>query len=273
MTVHPLELAGAFIQAGELDDALNALDQHLETTPTDNRARRMRIQVLRHLGGEDHLHAALADINRLNDPTANDASLHSLLLQQSGDLTRAVAVLSEAHVRWSDDERLTERYLELLITSDQIQTALELARSQPRTWRWLGWEGDVLARLGDDMLATARYGLALNQLDKQFSDENYMAPIKARMLLARAHAYRRLSMFEQADTHYQAAAAIIPNDPMIPFLRGLVAFNQDDQQHALDLCQQAYRMANAMLRGQMVDELRHDPRYQPLLTALEEQPS
>lgn len=273
MTYSPLELAAAFIQAGELQDARNALDQHLVQTPGDDRARRMRIRVLRHLGGEADLRAALSDLQQLASPTADDSALHSLLLEQSGDLSGAVNVMAEAHSRWPENERLTERYIELLIATQQMQAALETARSQPRNWRWLGWEADVLAQMGDDVTATARYGLALAQLEAQFGDESYMAPIKARLLLARAHAYRRLHMFDQADQHYLQAEALIPSDPLIAFLRGLVAFDQDDLPNALLLCQRAYRAANDTLRDQMRDELKRDPRYMPLLTTLEEQTS
>ena len=42
---NPITLADAFIQAGELDDALDALNQHLEANPSDDDARRVDIDM------------------------------------------------------------------------------------------------------------------------------------------------------------------------------------------------------------------------------------
>ncbi|MBZ0278924.1 MAG: tetratricopeptide repeat protein, partial [Anaerolineae bacterium] len=46
MGYSPMQLAEAFIKTGELTDALDALNQQLETVPQDDYARRLRSQVL-----------------------------------------------------------------------------------------------------------------------------------------------------------------------------------------------------------------------------------
>ena len=55
----PIELAEAFIRTGELADALDALNPHLEAQPNDETALRLRAAVLMRLPGED-----LEELNR-----------------------------------------------------------------------------------------------------------------------------------------------------------------------------------------------------------------
>jgi len=264
LTYSLLELAAAFIQTGELDDALAALDQHLENDPADNRARRMRIRVLRHLG---QFRRALADFDLLADQTPDDIHNHSVLLRQAGNLDGAIDSLAAACERWPENERLAERYVQLLIEDGQYEAALPVVQRQPHNWRWLGWEGDLLAQMGDDVAATARYGLALAHLGEQ--PDPWLAPMRARLLLARAHAYRRLELFDQAAAHYRAAEDIVPDDPLIPFLRGLVCFLQGDLQAAIALCRPVFTAANDALHQQMLDELQNDARHAGLLAAIE----
>ena len=270
MTYHPLELAAAFIQTGELDDALVALNQHLDENPADDDARRMRIKVLQHLGDEAGLRAAQDDFARLPTHTLNDVISYSLLLEQSGDHDGALATIAQGYRRWPANERIIERYLQLLARANDTETALSIVRQQPRTWRWWQWEGDILAMQGDDTTATARYGLALASLDNMLGDDPYAAPVKASILLARAHAYRRLQHFQQADDHYAAAAQLVPNDPTITFARGLLRFLQGEMAVAAETCRSALAEATPALYKQMLDELHGDERYRPLAAQLQD---
>jgi tetratricopeptide (TPR) repeat protein len=269
MSYSPLELAAAFIQTGELNDALEALDAHLAQQPQDDRARRMRIGVCKHLG-DGHLNTALTDFAQIHTPKAEDYIQHSTLLEQVGRADDALYVLAAAHSRWPEHERLTERYLHLLLAHGKTDTALTVVRGQPHVWRWLQWEGDTLAAQGDDTLATARYGLALAQLEDQVTDSNarYFAPIQARLLLARAGAYRRLGMFDQADEHYTDAGKLIPDDPAIPFNQGLLAWQRGDSERALSLCQKALEAASRSLRAHLLAELDAEPDLNTLRVAL-----
>jgi hypothetical protein len=270
MPYTPLDLAAALIQTGELADALAALNQHLAQQPQDDRARRLRAGVLKHLGGDDQLRAALADLEQLTDPTAGDAIQQSILLEQAGDPAGAQAILAQAHARWPDDERLTERFLSLLLAQNQAETALAVVREQTQTWRWLQWEGDVLTALGDDVTATARYGLALAQLEGLIQPDNarYFGPIKARLLLARAAAYHRLNLPDQADAHYEAAGQIIPDDPTIGYNRGLLAWERGDHDAAVHMCRTALAAASESLRARLLADLRDDARYTRLWNTL-----
>lgn len=264
MSYSPLELAAAFIQTGELNDALDALNTHLAQQSQDDRARRLRIGVCKHLGG-DHLQTALTDFEHIHTPEPEDVIQHSTLLEQSRQPDAALGVLAKAHNQWANHERLTERYLQVLLAHSQTETALLVVGVQPREWRWLQWEGDALALRGDHLLATARYGLALAQLADLVTEASarYFAPIQARLLLARAGAYCRAGLLDQAEEHYAAAATLIPDDPAIPFNQGLLAWLRGDQEQALRLCRAALQSARESLRAHLLADC--EPELQELL--------
>src|SRR5690606_40132974 len=141
-------------------------------------------------------------------------------------------------------------------SSDLTETALLVVVGLPREWRWLQWEGDALALRGDHLLATARYGLALAQLDDLVTEANarYFAPIQARLLLARAGAYRRAGLLDQADEHYAAAGQLVPDDPSIPFNRGMLAWLRGDEAQALKLCRDALKSASDNVRSHLLKD-------------------
>ena len=60
----------------------------------------------------------------------------------------------------------------------------------------------------------------------------------------------------------------MPDDPLIAFNRGLVAFLQGEIKQAIMLCQNALQTPNAALKQQMWDTLESDPMYADLLPAL-----
>lgn len=254
----PLQLAEAFIQAGELADALEALRAHLDAQPEDDAARRLLIAVSQRAENAATWHEALAASRELAAPTAADLHTRSVLWEQLGDLPRAIEAQQTALAQHPDDERAGERLVTLHIAAADYAAALELVRAQPRTWRWLQWEGDILACQGDDLLATARYGLALAQLE-HLPPHPYFENMKARMLLARAHAYRRAGLLEPAHAHYTAAARHIPDDPMIPFCRGLIAAASGDLSNAVTLCREALASAAPAVQAEMQRELQHTP--------------
>jgi tetratricopeptide (TPR) repeat protein len=265
-----MELAEAFLKTGELNDALDALNQQLDQASDDANARRLRIQVLLRLGGEANLQQALADSEYIAAPTAADYQIISIVHERSGHLEQAINVMNLAREQAADDERLIERLLELLLANEAYDNALDLIRQQEKTWRWLEREGDVLVLMGDDTLATARYGLVLAQLE-QFEGQmrkGYLDALKARVFLARAHAYRRLEQIETASEHYQAAKTLLADDPTIDFNLGLLTFLEGDIEGAAKQCQNALVRASSHLAESMRDSLKNDENYQDLLAAL-----
>lgn len=269
MPYTPMQLAEAFIQTGELTDALEALNQHLDANPGDDATRRLRIGVLLRLADDNYLNKALADFDQLADINADDEVQRSVILERLHDSEGALEAMTRARAINPDDARLVERNLYLLAAQNKIDAALEFVRTQPRTWHWLQWEGDLLVMCGDDMMATARYGLALAQMNERYTaDDGFITPIRARLLLTRGDAYHRLGDFAQAEKHYIAAGKLIPTDPMIPFNRGLLAMQRGSLPDALKFCRKGYDEASAALRMEMEIVLRGDALYAELARQL-----
>lgn len=260
MAYTPLQMANAFIQAGELTDALDALVQHLADQPDDDVTRRLLIGVRLRIGSSEALGAALADFEHLTSITAGDHTQRSIILERLGDLDSAEQAAQQARSLDPNDAHHVERLLYLWTQHGKIHKALELVRTQPQTWRWLQWEGDLLVQTGDDTTAADRYGLALAQIESRFdvTVDKYLAPIKAYILIARAHAFRRLDQTEQADNHYLDAAKLIPDEPTIPFYRGMLAFARGDVETAATLCRDALTHASEKLRAEMLTLIQNE---------------
>jgi tetratricopeptide (TPR) repeat protein len=272
MPYSPMQLAESFIKTGELTDALDALNQQLEEQPHDDEARRLRIDVLLRLAEVDYLQSALADINTLAEITAADYQRESVLYERLGDTAKAIESMHKAHKLAPADERLSERLLNLLMAQKHYAAALELVREQEKSWRWLQYEGDVLVLMGDDTLATARYGLVLAQLEtfEGVMRADYLQGIKARVLLVRAHAYRRLQQIENAREHYQAAQLLLLKDPTISFNLGLLDALSGDIDSAVTQCRAALTNAPQILQDEMRESLRKDAIYSELWARLAE---
>lgn len=166
MAYSPLQMAEAFIRAGELMDALEALDRHLSAQAGDDNARRLRAAVLQRLPGEGRQRAALDDLDHLTQPTAEDWVQRSIISQALDDWEAANAAMEQARRLKPDDERMTERYLLTLEKSHREAAAGALLDSLPRTWRWLQLAGDLAGRSGDKKAALACYNAALEHLDQ-----------------------------------------------------------------------------------------------------------
>jgi tetratricopeptide (TPR) repeat protein len=257
MPYTPMQLAEAFLKTGEIQDALDALNQELSENAANEEARRLRIQVLISLAGQTNLELAIEDFAKLSSPSAEDYQRLSILHERLGDLSLAVEAIGKARDNASDDERLTERYLDLLLSQRDYQAALDLVRGQRANWRWIEREGDILALMGDDTTATARYGLVLSQLES-FEGQirpDYLQALKARVLLARAHAYRRLGQADIAQEHYQAAQSLVPKDPTIAFNLALLEALRGNKAAAIQQGQIALAAASPSLKTEMLNSL------------------
>lgn len=260
----PLELAEALIHAGELDDALATLDQHLAAVPDDSAARRLRIDVLLRLPGRAK--DALAEMDTLTTPTPDDLLQRAQLLEMLGDEDGAFAAVAQS---WGQrpELRTGELLLRFLYQRHEADRALELLVDLPKTWKWLGWCGDFHSMRGDFSIAADHYSDALIQLDQ--TEKNAITETqRAHLLLKRADAYRRLKRYADADADYRAAEAIIPDDPLIPFNRGLLIYEQGNLRQALPLCRDALDHAPETLRDYMRNLLMDEPRYRTLAQAL-----
>lgn len=253
MTYSPLELAAAFIQTGELQDALDALTQQLETNAHDQEALRLRAEVLARM--PERWHDALTDLAAIDSPTPDDFTRRSVLYERMDNLQVASETMEAALAAYPGNERLLERQIYLLQKQGNFKAAIAILSHQPRTWRWLQWLGDTAAQSDDHTLAIQSYTAALDLLEEHHHDPN-MNPIRARLLLARADSFQRKNQLGYADSDYLNAAGLIPNDPVILFNRGLITARQGDKEKAAELCREALEQTNDTLRKKLLMELK-----------------
>lgn len=266
MTYNALQLAQAFIQTGELRDALDTLNIYLIESPEDDAARRLRAEVLARMPGETALRDALDDLDALVKPVANDAILKSSIWGKLGQVDQALQAAAKGYAAFPDDARMIERYLLLLRESAQTTLAREIAEQraarQPDSWRWWQWAGDLAVDAGDDQASIAHYDSTLQALRARHTIADAQAAtlaiagIYARVLLARGGALMRCARYTEAEADYTAAAVLIPNDPMILFNLGLLAAHQGDTRTAKTRCTAAYQAAPPALQDHMRAALR-----------------
>jgi tetratricopeptide (TPR) repeat protein len=272
MAYSPLQLAEAFIQAGELADAVEALTQHLEANRGDDAARRMRAQVLARMG-DDHLSAALDDLNRITKPTRDDLFWRSIIYERQGDPENARKILGDLYTANPLDERIAERYFYLLLNNRQYTDARTLLDTMPPTWDWLQKAGDLASEDEGEKQAIEYYTQALAHLETQFDTtvDAFACSIKSQILAARAQMYATLGQFAEADADYGKAEALAPDDAMLTFWHSLVAADLGDNERSLALCRLALDKASEGWRAQMMRTLkvmRDSGRYQALADAI-----
>ncbi len=255
MAYSPLERADAFIRAGELSDALDALNEHLTHNPADDDVRRLRVQVVLRLDAPAYLRSGLDDLDALTSPTPQDAYTRSVLLEKLGDLPAALAA-ARAATQTPDtaaQSRATERLLGLLQKHGETEAALQLALEND----WVQWVANMALELADAHTAIDYYTQALARVGKlkTVTAAAIAENIRGRVLLKRAAAYAQDGQPEKAEADYAAAAAIIPDDPMIPFNRGVLAHQAGDPNAAKVFFRQAHATANDTLRALMDKEV------------------
>jgi tetratricopeptide (TPR) repeat protein len=270
MTYSAMELANVFIQTGELADALDALNQHLDNQPGDDAARRLRISVLMRLAEPAHLAQALHDSQQLEALTADDYLSRSIVLEKQGQLDEAAATMQTACSADPDNTRYTERLLQLYSRLHHYEKALTLLESQPRHWRWLERTADIHVLRGDDAAATRLYQDALQQLDtfKETMRRDYWQALRVRLLMARGHTLRRRGLLDEAAADYDAAQTLLPDDPSIAFNRGLLLALRGDTANAITVCRAALNAASDTLQQRLRASLADNPAYETLRNAL-----
>jgi tetratricopeptide (TPR) repeat protein len=275
MPYTPLQLAQAFIQTGELQDALDALNQHLDANPADDDARRLRAQVLMRLRRPEDLATALSDLQQLGTSSTEDRLNLAILLQQSGDYQAASETLAQLHADDPQDERIAERYFWNLMAQPDYKQAAKLLDAMPHTSNWLTKAGDLATEDGHEDEAPAHYTEAIKQLGVEFdlSVDNFARPIHANLLMARAQAYATMGKFHEASEDYAAAQAVMPDDPLIGFWHSFVLAELGHIQEAVVMCRLAMETQNENLKTRMIDNLKalaENPTFAPLVALLDE---
>lgn len=254
----PMQRAQAFLQTGELSDALEALEEHLMDHPDDEDARRMRMAINLRQPQDEPLQAVLSDFEALTTPSPEDFLQASVAAERLEQMDDALEFIGRGLIGAPNQPQLIERQLALLIATDEITDALIIVRQQPKTWQWLEREADLLVMQGDYGTATARYGLALAQLnDFQYAIQPDLLPaLRARLLLARANAYRQAGMPAQAHAHYEEARELVGDDPSIRFNLALLSLGQDER--AAETLRAAFAEAPESLQYEMRRTLHAD---------------
>lgn len=275
MPYTPLQLAEAFIQTGELQDALDALNQHLDVNPADDNARRMRAQVLMRKRRLEDLLAALSDLKQLGTPSMQDRLTVAILMEQIGDFQAAVDTLAQLYAEHPQDEPIAERYFWMLLARGQYEQAAQILATMPRTSDWLTKAGDLATENGHEDEAPQYYTEAIKQLGVEFdlSIDNFARPIHANLLMSRAQAYATLGKFHEASEDYAAAQAVMPDDPLIGFWHSFVQLELGHIQEAVVTCRLALETPNENLKSRMIDYLKSradNPQFAPLVGLLDE---
>ncbi|MBI1280854.1 MAG: hypothetical protein GC179_22210 [Anaerolineaceae bacterium] len=235
----PIELAEAFIRTGELADALDALNPHLEANPTDGTALRLRAAVLMRLPGEDYARAALADLNKLDSKNADDYVQESVIWQLGfGDWSQALKSTEQAHNLAPNDERITERLLMLYDHEGELDKAQALIETLPQTWRWLQLAGDVAHKAHQSVLAIEHYSQAITLLKQKMDTENnpIAQNIMGMLVGSRAAAQLEAGRLPAAEADYHAAADTFPTDLSYSLLVGVTLALQNKVDEAVLLC-------------------------------------
>ncbi len=272
MTYTPFQRAQAFVEAGDLDEALTALHEAVATDANDD-VYRLRAAVQRRLRSEEYLRAAALDLEKLGNPTSTDYVEQSIIFEQLGDFSaaiRAMMVATDLAGGPSERNRLVEQHVRLLLTRGDTEKALELAQKQPKTWRWMQWMGDIAAQSDDSVAAARYYSAAISLLTSATErDDRFADAFRARLLLARADAHRKSGQFEFADADYVTAEQLTPGDPMIPFYRGIIAWQRGDRDEAVGLVRNAMDHANDMVQDTMRRVLVDGESFSGLLDSMD----
>ncbi|MCI0352746.1 MAG: hypothetical protein L0Z53_25270, partial [Acidobacteriales bacterium] len=207
MPYTPLQMAEAFIQAGELLDAADALTQHLEANPSDDAARRLRAQVYLRMRSEEHYHAALADLDQLAAPTLDDEVTRAIALEYLSDMEGAIQAVERARAAYPNDESIAERYFFMLMARRRYAEARALLDTMPQSWDWLEKAGDLASEYEGETQAIQYFSQAIERLETQFdtSADAFAQSIKSNLLAKRAQMYATLGQFTEADSDYIAA--------------------------------------------------------------------
>lgn len=267
----PMELANAFIRTGELADALDALNDQLAQHPDDAEARRLRAAVRLRIGDTVALTDAQADLAALLDKTTGDYVQMSLLAERQNDLTSAITAMDLACQLAPEDARLYERLVGLHMKQGDYAAALARVQQQPQDWRWSQWEGDIRLEMQDYSGALEAYHRVIQQLDDRYNAHanRVVGAIRTRVLMASGFAARRCGRCDLAELLYDDAEAYYPDEPTIPFNRGLIKALQGDLAGAETLCRQGMdATTNAILRGEMLNTLRTEPELRVLAERL-----
>ena len=203
-----LTRADAFLLAGELADALEALDSYLADHPDDGDIRRLRAAVLLRMPGEEPAWAALEDLAAMRARTAEDEIARVRALRQLGEEAAAHEALFAAFER-TGDLRLADLLLASLYQRGDTELAFDVLDTLPDTAVWLHWRGEFALQADDPASAIDAYTAALDRL-ATVPPSDLIRNERGRLLLRRSEAHQRAGNPAAAQTDRDAARRFLP---------------------------------------------------------------
>lgn len=286
-----LEKAEYLLLGGDPRDALDMLVEAAQAAPDDPRPYARQAEIRVSLGEPDAdgeggslLCRAVDDLDRaaaLGLDTAETRFLKLRALAALGDLPAARAAYAAALALDPDNGRLREWGVTLAVRAGDLPEALRLVKGElaaaPGSFHWGRWRADLLLQSGEVAGAHDAYTALLEtHLSSEapadgppaalVDAQSWLAVERGGLLLKRAGARRRLGDFAGALADLAAAAVILPDDPAIPFERGLVAWGQGDQPAAFDLLRDGLAAAAPEVRAGFRAVLDGYPRREDLFT-------
>lgn len=266
MSYTPMELAEVFIKTGELNDALEALNQQLANAPQDAKARRLRASVLLRFDEPEQLKQALVDLQQIPDPAREDFVQQSVIYERLGKKDDAIQVMHTAHETLPEDERILERLVEVMTDAEHYNEVIALLKNAPQTWRWLMRQADTYTAINQPEDALIALNRAADHLVTIFPD--LLSPVSrnsmARIHVARGQVYMKLNDLDAAESDFKDALYHIPDDVTITFNLGLIYALKENMSKAKRYCQKALNATSDYVRQTLIDVLDSDERYDEL---------
>lgn len=271
MVYTALEMAEAFLKAGELDDALEALCEHLADHPLDAEALRLRGRLYGRIGRASE---ALADYAAITQPEPDDHIEQANILSADGQAASAIVLLRDAHEAHPTCSRLAERLIRLLVDAGEVVEARRIAgdmgdmmQGTRSGWGWWSRAGDLAMMNDDPRTAAEYYGRAIGHFQRT---ADALSPVMQNVMggwyCARAAAYIALDAPEAALRDYRTAAELIPDDASIRFQIGLLIFQHGDaaeRDGGREMARDAWRAMSPLVRAHAAADL--DPAIRQVL--------
>lgn len=267
-----VELAAFHLLAGEIDDALAALNTRLEAVPDDVAARRLRAETYTAQNTPDSLHAALRDGLAIKDPTPDDDLRTAVIYERLNDLTRAAASLESAVRVYPDNLRLRQRWMQVAFKSGDLAAAHRAVQGVPDDWRMLEQAADLTvdyaSATGEDEELLAQAVVLYDRALRELPSGEWNRPFRARLLLARAGVHLRLNMPDEVNQDADSAAELIPTEPACHFYAGWSLVKRGSLVDGLARVNRALRSASEPVRDSLWKLIAHDEDFRDVMRSL-----
>ena len=272
-----LQAAELLLLGGDPDDALEMLDEAVRLAPQDTLPFTRRAKLLITLGGTDHLRRAVTDLEQAIALGADSADCWFHLMRahaKLGDLPAARVALAQAQALAPDDLRLAAWGVRLAAQADDPAEALRLVQAvrqtAPDDFHWMRQEAELLMMMSDYGRARqALTALIARHAPAEIAPGTWDAATWTSIYLKRAEACRCLGDLAAALDDLARAEALIPDEPGISFMRGLIRWQQGDADGAFDLLWGALATAAPDVRAGFWEELADYPHRGKLAATLD----